>query len=112
MSVVIANARLLAAVALVAGMLALAVATAGETTDPEALIVRGNRLFLPVSINGGAAEAVLKTLEVGGVTFENVRAAIDTQDSAGEVNIGPSILRRFMLLIDFGQHAIWLEQRK
>ena len=55
---------------------------------------------------------VLKTLEVGGVTFENVRAAIDTQDSAGEVNIGPSILRRFMLLIDFGQHAIWLEQRK
>ena len=292
MSVVITNARLLAAVALVAGMLALAVATAGETTDPEALIVRGSRLFLPVSINGVAAEAVLdsaaemtivdsalaaklklklegaetikgsggesrtqfasgvnltaaglalpnltvavtdlsdlskrlvgshvelilgreffdagrwwididgrsihladcadssqnppykltsargiesmsvkvegvpaqadidlgngnevligktfaeqhgllkperiveqkagggfggridrdiivlKTLEVGGVTFENVRAAIDTQDSAGEVNIGPSILRRFMLLIDFGQHAIWLEQRK
>ena len=55
---------------------------------------------------------VLQTLEVGGVTFDNVRAAIDTQDSAGEVNLGPGILRRFGLLIDFSQHAIWLEPRR
>ena len=64
---------------------------------------------------GGSIERdviVLRTLEVGGVSFENVRAVIDAQDSAGEVNIGPGILRRFVLLIDFHQHAIWLEQRR
>jgi hypothetical protein len=54
---------------------------------------------------------VLSNLEVGGVKFENVRAAIDPQDSAGEVNIGTGILRRFVLVIDFSDHAVWLKAR-
>lgn len=52
---------------------------------------------------------VLSSLEVAGVKFENVRAAIDPQDSAGEVNIGTSILQRFVLVIDFAGHAVWLK---
>lgn len=52
---------------------------------------------------------LLSSLEVAGVKFENVRAAIDPQDSAGEVNIGTNILQRFVLVIDFSDHAVWLK---
>lgn len=52
---------------------------------------------------------VLKTLELGGVTFEDVRAAIDPQDSAGAVNVGTNILQRFKLTIDFPKRAIWFQ---
>jgi hypothetical protein len=52
---------------------------------------------------------MLSSLEVAGEKFENVRAAIDPQDSAGEVNIGTSILQRFVLVIDFSGHAVWLK---
>ena len=52
---------------------------------------------------------MLSNLEVAGEKFENVRAAIDPQDSAGEVNIGTSILKRFVLVIDFSGHAVWFK---
>ena len=52
---------------------------------------------------------MLSSLEVAGEKYENVRAAIDPQDSAGEVNIGTSILQRFVLVIDFSGHAVWLK---
>ena len=54
---------------------------------------------------------VLKTLEVGGRTFENVRAAIDDTPSAADVNVGTSILRNFLITTDYAQHALWLEPR-
>jgi hypothetical protein len=54
---------------------------------------------------------VLKTLEVGGRTFENVRAAIDDTATAADVNIGTSILRRFLITTDYPQHALWLAPR-
>ena len=41
--------------------------------------------------------------------FENVRAAIDAGDSAGEVNIGTSVLRRFVLVIDYPGRAVWFQ---
>jgi hypothetical protein len=52
---------------------------------------------------------VLESLEVAGVKFENVRAAIDATDGAGEINIGTSILRRFVLTVDYAERAVWLE---
>jgi hypothetical protein len=54
---------------------------------------------------------VLKTLSVGGRTFENVLAAIDATGHAGDVNVGTSILRHFLITTDFAQHALWLEPR-
>jgi len=54
---------------------------------------------------------VLKSLEIAGARFENVRAAIDPQPTAGEVNVGTSILRRFILVIDFPAHAVWVRER-
>jgi predicted aspartyl protease len=52
---------------------------------------------------------VLSSLEVAGVKFENVRAAIDPQSTAGAVNIGTNILRRFVLVIDYPGRAVWFE---
>lgn len=63
---------------------------------------------------GGSVDrdiVVLKSLEIAGTRFENVRAAIDPQPSAGEVNVGTSILRRFVLVIDFPAHAVWVRER-
>ena len=54
---------------------------------------------------------VLKSLTVGGRTFENVRAAIDATGTAGDINVGTSILRHFLITTDFPQHALWLEPR-
>jgi predicted aspartyl protease len=52
---------------------------------------------------------VLSSLEIAGVKFENVRAAIDPQPTAGDVNVGTSILRRFVLVIDYADHAVWFK---
>jgi hypothetical protein len=63
---------------------------------------------------GGSVDrdiVVLKSLEIAGTRFENVRAAIDPQSSAGEVNVGTSVLRRFVLVIDFPAHAVWFRER-
>jgi hypothetical protein len=54
---------------------------------------------------------VLSELQLAGHMYRNVRAAIDDQPSAGEVNIGTSILRPFIIVTDFAQHRIWLQPR-
>lgn len=54
---------------------------------------------------------VLKSLTIGGRTFENVRAAIDATGTAGDVNVGTSILRHFLITTDFPQRMLWLEPR-
>jgi len=63
---------------------------------------------------GGTLErdiVVLKDITIAGVKFESVRAAIDPQPTAGDVNVGTSILRHFVLVIDFASHAVWFEPR-
>ncbi len=63
---------------------------------------------------GGTVErdiVILNELTIAGVKFEKVRAAIDPQATAGDVNVGTSILRRFVLVIDFAAHAVWFEPR-
>jgi len=63
---------------------------------------------------GGSVDreiVVLKSLEIAGTRIENVRAAIDPQPTAGEVNVGTSVLRRFDLVIDFPAHAVWVQAR-
>lgn len=54
---------------------------------------------------------VLKALEVAGVTFNDVPAAIDRTDTAADVNIGVRILRHFRITTDFAENAVWLEPR-
>ncbi len=53
----------------------------------------------------------LRSLEIAGRRFSAVPAAIDTQPSASDVNVGISILRRFVITSDFARHAVWLEPR-
>jgi predicted aspartyl protease len=63
---------------------------------------------------GGTVDRDMVTLaiiEIAGVKFTNVPAAIDPQTTAGPVNVGTSILRRFVLVIDYGGHAAWFEPR-
>lgn len=56
-------------------------------------------------------QVTLSTLEIAGVTFKDVPASIDPQPTAGPVNVGTSILRHFVLVIDYGGHAAWFEPR-
>jgi predicted aspartyl protease len=53
----------------------------------------------------------LRSLEVAGQTFTDVEAAIDDQPSASDVNVGVSILRRFLITTDFSNHLVWLQPR-
>jgi predicted aspartyl protease len=55
---------------------------------------------------------VISSLEVGGVTFKDVRGAIDPQPTAGEMNVGTSLLRSFVLVIDYSQRTVWFKPRK
>lgn len=79
---------------------------------------RANGLLAPGRVTGrktgggigGAVDrdlVTLTSLEIAGVKFENVVGAIDPQPTAGPINVGTSILRRFELVIDFGGRAIW-----
>jgi len=52
---------------------------------------------------------VLTELQVAGVTFRDVPAAIDRTDTAADVNIGVRILRHFRLTIDFAQNVVWMD---
>ncbi|MBO9518250.1 MAG: aspartyl protease family protein [Porphyrobacter sp.] len=54
---------------------------------------------------------VIPLLEVAGTEFRDVRAAIDDQSSANDLNIGTSILRHFLITADFRDRKIWLEPR-
>lgn len=61
---------------------------------------------------GGAIDRTmitLRTLGVGGRTFSDVPAAIDTTDRADAANIGTSILRAFRITVDFAEHKLWLD---
>jgi len=63
---------------------------------------------------GGSVDrdiVVLKSLEIAGTRIEDVRAAIDPQASAGDVNVGTSVLKQFDLVIDFPAHAVWVRKR-
>jgi|CXWL01.1.fsa_nt_gi predicted aspartyl protease len=51
----------------------------------------------------------LKSLEVAGLTLADVPASIDEGDSATDLNVGISVLRRFVITTDFSAHALWLE---
>ena len=64
---------------------------------------------------GGAIErdiVILQSLRIGGREFRDVPAAIDPTPTAGDVNIGTSILRHFVITTDFPQRSLWLEPRK
>jgi hypothetical protein len=51
----------------------------------------------------------IDSVDVAGRRFRNVLAAIDDQPTAGDMNIGTSILKHFLVTTDFGQRAAWLE---
>ena len=53
----------------------------------------------------------VNTIQVAGVKFRNVRAAIDEQSNAADANIGVKLLRRFRIVTDFKQRAVWLQSR-
>ena len=54
----------------------------------------------------------LGSIEIAGRKFAGVKAAIDTQASASDLNIGVSVLRHFHITTDFANHVVWLEPRK
>jgi hypothetical protein len=52
---------------------------------------------------------LLKDLKVAGRHFRNVRAAIDDQSNANDLNIGTSILKHFVITTDFRSRTVWLK---
>lgn len=63
---------------------------------------------------GGETERqtfALRSLLIAGKRFEDVPAAIDSQPSASDLNVGISVLRHFLITTDFAGHAVWLEPR-
>lgn len=63
---------------------------------------------------GGETERVivhLAKLEIAGMIFNNVEAAVDESQNAGELNVGVRLLRNFKITTDFSERAIWLEPR-
>jgi hypothetical protein len=55
---------------------------------------------------------MLKSVRIAGVTFHNVRAAIDEQPNAADANVGVKLLRQFRIVTDFPAKAVWLEPRR
>ena len=53
----------------------------------------------------------LRELELAGRHFKGVEAAVDSQPSASDLNIGVSVLRHFRITTDFANHAVWLDAR-
>jgi hypothetical protein len=54
----------------------------------------------------------LRWLEVAGIAFADLDAAIDANQSATDVNIGVDVLRHFLITSDFENHVLWLERRR
>ena len=54
---------------------------------------------------------VLRTLEIAGRVFHDVRAAVDERPSASDLNVGISVLRAFIITSDFAARSVWLEPR-
>jgi hypothetical protein len=52
---------------------------------------------------------LVKEIRVAGVPFRNVRAAVDDQPNANDLNIGTSILKHFLITTDFRGRAVWLK---
>ena len=65
-------------------------------------------------IGGGIVRDLvrIKSLDVGGVHLRNVRAAIDDQSNAGELNVGTSVLKHFLITVDFAHHSVWLKPKR
>lgn len=64
---------------------------------------------------GGAVKrrvVTLRSVRIAGVTFRNVRAAIDEQPNAADANVGVKLLRRFRIVTDFPHKAVWLRPRR
>ncbi len=80
----------------------------GLMTDPASL---------PTRKGGGVGGEIerkivhLDQLEIAGVKFEDVEAAVDETDSAGDLNIGVRLLKNFRITVDFGEHMLWLDPR-
>ncbi|NWG71250.1 MAG: retropepsin-like domain-containing protein [Parvularculaceae bacterium] len=53
----------------------------------------------------------LGDVEIAGVHFTDVVAAIDETAAASDANVGVSLLRRFKMTIDFAEGAVWLSER-
>ena len=54
---------------------------------------------------------LIDRLEVAGQTYRNVEAGVDALDNAGDLNIGTSILKDFVITTDFPGRTIYLEPR-
>ena len=54
----------------------------------------------------------LRSIEIAGVQFDQIVAAVDGEDSASDLNIGVSILRHFLITTDYSQHRLWLAPLK
>ena len=48
---------------------------------------------------------------MGGEEFRNVEAGVDALENAGDLNIGTSILRRFVVTTDFAGKTVYLAKR-
>ena len=53
----------------------------------------------------------LRTLDLAGHRFYDVPAAIDSSPTAADANIGVRLLRRFGIVTDFPNRAVWLDYR-
>ena len=93
----------------------------GNGTD--VLISRAvvNRLGLRIigrkaggGIGGGVVRDLvrIKSLDLGGLHLRNVVAAIDDQSNAGELNVGTSVLKHFLITVDFAGHSVWLKPKR
>jgi len=63
---------------------------------------------------GGEADRRLVTLppfELAGRRFAGLEAAVDSQASASDLNVGVEVLRHFLITVDYAQHAAWLLPR-
>ncbi|WP_421839472.1 retropepsin-like aspartic protease [Novosphingobium sp.] len=59
---------------------------------------------------GGEAERVhfiLKALSIGPKNFVDIPVIVDVGEGATDMNIGTSILRRFVVTTDFANHQVW-----
>ncbi|HET7316344.1 MAG TPA: retroviral-like aspartic protease family protein [Sphingomicrobium sp.] len=51
-------------------------------------------------------------IEVAGITFRDVEAAVDDQANANDLNIGTSILKNFLITTDFAARSVWLTSNR
>lgn len=99
----------------VAGQAEFDLGNGSEPTISRALVKRLGLRIIGQKAGGGIGGEInrdlvqIDRLEVGGVSFANVTAAVDDQSSANDMNIGTSILRHYMITTDFKQRAVWLD---